>query len=113
MGTIQITVNLLLQKLIHELDRRNITDITDETAYERFVADCVLALPSECGRTPPSGTDGPTMGLHVGGTAEGVCGPTKNEPSVGADLSCDVSLGSKPVNRPKRSKGSGGKKRDG
>jgi hypothetical protein len=46
-GTMQTTINLLLQKLIVELDKRNITDCTDEKAYEELVVNCTMYVPDE------------------------------------------------------------------
>lgn len=44
-STIQITTNILLRKLKHELERNNITSY-DPDAYERAVAGCTLVLGS-------------------------------------------------------------------
>jgi len=46
-GTMQTTINLLLQKLIVELDKRDITDCTDEKVYEELVVNSVLVVPNE------------------------------------------------------------------
>jgi len=37
-GTVQITINLLLKQLIHELRQRNITDYTKRREFEEYVS---------------------------------------------------------------------------
>lgn len=54
-GTLSISLNLLISKLIHELKSRNITDISKLDEFERFVDQSVLRLPEEC-----NGVQGPT-----------------------------------------------------
>ncbi len=46
-GTIQTTVNLLLEKLYHECIRRGITNASNQSEFERFVTDSQLVLPDE------------------------------------------------------------------
>ena len=46
-GTITTTVNLLFKKLIDELKKRGITDITKRSEFEFFVANSKLVLEEE------------------------------------------------------------------
>lgn len=50
-GTITTTMQLLWQKLIDELDKRNIRDWGDVKQFEHFVANAELRLPGELGST--------------------------------------------------------------
>lgn len=46
-GTMAATINTLFHKLVLELKRRNILSLANRQEFERFVADCVITLPSE------------------------------------------------------------------
>lgn len=61
-GTIQTTVNILLKKLYDELLKRNIRSSADVDAFEHFVTNCTLSLPSG---GIPSGTGGLTHEANV------------------------------------------------
>ena len=52
-GTVQTTINILISKLIYELDRRNITGFTEQREFEQFVAGCQLC---DSGANGPAGT---------------------------------------------------------
>lgn len=46
-GTVQTVVNQLLFKLNNELRKRNITSVTEQSAFIDFVLRCELCLPEE------------------------------------------------------------------
>lgn len=46
-GTMTTTINILFQKLVNELQQRNITANCDVAEFERFVAECVIIHPSD------------------------------------------------------------------
>jgi hypothetical protein len=50
-GTVQTTLNLLIEHLIYALKQRNITAYTDRKQFEFFVANCVFILPGEPGES--------------------------------------------------------------
>lgn len=50
-GTMATVMNTLFQRCVLELKRRGIKDITDKNAFEFFVANCVICLPSELNQT--------------------------------------------------------------
>lgn len=46
-GTMVTTINTLYHKLVLELKRRGIKDLTNQQQFEDFVARCVIVLPEE------------------------------------------------------------------
>ena len=54
-GTIQITINILFSKLVHELKSRNIQDYGDVKRFEEFIAGCRIVSSEEWGRLERTG----------------------------------------------------------
>lgn len=92
-GTATTLVNLLVSKLYHELNRRGIVDITDTEAFEHFVANCNLTLPSDERLVTYTGTID-KLPLH-GSTLGGVDQPT-NAPTLNRGTSRKGKSNSKP-----------------
>lgn len=55
--TIQNTLGLLIQKLVHQLEKRNITTINDDKRLEQFLALCEIGLPGEILGLPLTNTN--------------------------------------------------------
>src|SRR5438128_4728255 len=54
-GTIETCFNLLYQKLVNELVKRKITDMSQCERFEDFVVRSKLILPEECAAAGPAG----------------------------------------------------------
>lgn len=46
-GTVTTTVNILLSKLIKEMKRRGMKDVSSHALFEYFVVNCHIVLPEE------------------------------------------------------------------
>jgi hypothetical protein len=87
-GTIQITVNILIAKLIHELDRHGIAAIADEREFEYLVANCKLSCPGVQRRGDASLQSNAGTNVEPKRSGPAVAGqPPKGESDVGTDLS--------------------------
>lgn len=70
-GTLQITGNILWDKLVRELNKRNITSYVDSDRFEQFVNECQLVLPGESIHASASGGSGSIIEPDRGGSASG------------------------------------------
>lgn len=88
-GTVAITIQLLIHKLIQALDERNINDFTDSREYERFLAGCVIT------DGPAGGRSGKAPGPDDGRGTEKPSGGAKNAPHEPAELPRSTRRGKK------------------
>ena len=93
-GTMTTTVGILYKKLINELKRRNITDVTKRSEFEHFVVNCELTCPDYKPteqRSTSRGTDQQAASPNVQRREEGTSGEdTKSaheQPSVQSSTS--------------------------
>lgn len=103
-GTITTTVNILFQKLVNELKRRGITDISDKRRFEDFVVRCRLILPEDVGDLTGSPVGGAAQQANGGDDVGGTTGSGATDESV-SQQPTGVSGSRPPARKPaKRSK---------
>lgn len=90
-GTIQTTVNILIEKLLAELKERNITTYGDRERFEDFVANCSILAEGDCQcqRTTPGPQPTEPQRSSDGGTMSTACLPDDGQRTSPVHSGCE------------------------